>query len=268
MTGRKACYRWRDGACKFSNSCRNAHFRLTWEPDNTSPSTTSRPERPQQPSCTSQRQWPSLPSRSGDSQNVPSQCSAPSQPTGNTTSPAVAQPSPQDGVASTSAPDREAWVAMVARILPLIVPQERSGTKREQMAGMRDGFNLLATRHAELPPHRQVPAINPTGTCMPSASSGSIMAVAAKAASQPINTNQPQSETQVYPFSQCKQVVTESSTPEDQEASNQVPTSNRPSWADMSMTEPDGDVNDPRRLRQLTTAKAAYLHPHLHSRCL
>ena len=76
---------------------------------------------------------------------------------------------------------------------------------------------------------------------MPSASTGSIMAAAAKAAPQPINTNQPQSETQVYPFSQCQQVVTESNAPEDPESSDQVLRGRRPSWADMSLTEPDGN---------------------------
>ena len=94
---------------------------------------------------------------------MPNQSVAPPQFTGDTTSPAVAQSSSQD-VASTSAPDRDAWVAMVTRILPLIVPQERSGTKKEQIVGMRGGLNLLATRFAELPPHRQVPATNPTGS--------------------------------------------------------------------------------------------------------
>ena len=55
---------------------------------------------------------------------------------------------------------------------------------------MRGGANLLAIHCVELPPHRQVPALNPTGTCMPSASIGSIMAAAAKATPQPLSTNQ------------------------------------------------------------------------------
>ena len=201
VTNRKACC-WRDGACRYGNSCKHVRFRHAWAPENMAPSTTNRPEQPQPRSGTSQSQWPGF---------------APSQSTGNAPSPAVAQPSSQDGATSTPAPDRDAWVTMVTRILPLMVPQERSGTKREQIAGMRDGFKLLAAHFAELPPHRQVPATNPTGTCMPSASIGSI------------TQNQPQTETQVYPFSQCKQVVTESNMPEEQESSTQVPTGNRPS---------------------------------------
>ena len=54
VTNRNPCYHWRDRACRFGNSCKHAHFRHAWAPDNMAPSTTSRPEQPQQPSGTSQ----------------------------------------------------------------------------------------------------------------------------------------------------------------------------------------------------------------------
>ena len=125
VTNRKACYHWRDGACRYGNSCKHVHFRHAWAPETMAPSTTNRPEQPQPLSGTSQSQWPGF---------------APSQSAGNTPSPAVTQPSSQDGATSTPAPDRDAWVTMVTRLLPLMVPQERSGTKREQIAGMTTQF--------------------------------------------------------------------------------------------------------------------------------
>ena len=67
------------------------------------------------------------------------------------------------------APDRDDWATIVAKVLPFVLPRECSGTKHEQTVGMRDGNSLVATRCLELPPHRQVPEVNPTGTCMPSA---------------------------------------------------------------------------------------------------
>ena len=155
--------------------------------------------------------------------------------------PAAAQLPLQGGAIGSRSPDREEWATIAAGVLPFVLPQEHSGTRKEQVVGMRDGSNLVATCHADLPIHRQVPAANPTGTCMPPASIRSMMAAAAKATPQPINTSQPQSETQVYPFSQCKQVVTESNTLDDQESSTLLPTGT------LSMNDqdsyPDGDRN-------------------------
>ena len=143
------------------------------------------------------------------------------------------------------APDRDDWATIVARVLPFVLPRECSGTKHEQTVGMRDGNSLVATRCVELPPHRQVPAVNPTGTCMPSASIRSIMAAAAKATLQPLSTNQPQAEKRVYPFSQCKQAVIHLKI---RESSTQLPTGARPLWADMSMNDQDGDLDGSKPL--------------------
>ena len=85
---------------------------------------------------------------------------------------------------------------------------------------MRDGSSLVATRYVDLPPHWQAPSVNPPGTCVPSASIRSKMAAAA--------------ETQVYPFSQRKQVVTDGNTPGDQEPSAMLATGARASGAHLS----------------------------------
>ena len=152
------------------------------------------------------------------------------------------------------------------KVLPFVLPQERSGTKKEQVVGMRDGSNLVATCHIDLPTHRQVPAAHPTGTCMPSASICSMMATAAKATPQPVNTNQPQSETQVYPFSQCQQVVTDSTTPDDQEPATSLPTGNCPSWADKSTNDQDVDPDSTKpvvdKVADSSQRSAMYLHLH------
>ena len=86
-TNRQACYRWRDGACRFGNSCRNAHFRPAWAHDNAPPPATSQPARPSEPADASQSQWPPLSSQGGNSQALPSKWPAPAQPTGNTVPP-------------------------------------------------------------------------------------------------------------------------------------------------------------------------------------
>ena len=111
------------------------------------------------------------------------------------------QPPSQGGAIGSTPPDRQDWANIVERVLPFVLPQELSGTTNEQVVRARDGSNLVGTRYVDLPPHRQVPAVNPRGTGMPSASIRSIMAAAAKATPQPLRTNQPCSETQVYPFS-------------------------------------------------------------------
>ena len=178
MTNRPTCYHWRDGACRFENSCRNAHFRPAWTLDDAPPPTTTQPARSSEPADASQSQWPPLSSQGGTSQASPSQWPAPSQPTGNTAPPVTAQQSLRGRAKGSRSSDRAEWGTVVVWVLPFILPQERSGTCKEQVAGMKDGYSLVATCHTDPPAPRQVPAANPTGTCTPSASIRSMMATA------------------------------------------------------------------------------------------
>ena len=51
----------------------------------------------------------------------------------------------------------------------------------------------------------------------------------------------------MYPFSQRKQVVTDSNTPEDQESTALLATGTRPSWADLSVNDQDGYPDGDKR---------------------
>ena len=144
VSNRKTCYPWRDGACRFGNSRRNAHFRNAGAHDNAPLQVTSQPARPSEPADAWQSKWPPLSSQGGNSQASPSKWPAPSQPTGNT--------APQGVTTGSTAPDRDDWATIVARVQSFVLPQEHSGTKNEQTVGMRDGNNLVATRYAALPP--------------------------------------------------------------------------------------------------------------------
>ena len=119
------------------------------------------------------------------------------------------------------------------------------------------GYEQLVAARAlpELPElqQRKIPAVNLTGAHMPSASLASVHAAAAKSSAPPPSTNQSQSDTTVFPFSQHRQVVTPSdnipdpSTKADRSSEEE---GNRNSWADMSEDVPEttaGSLSSNRR---------------------
>ena len=142
---------------------------------------------------------------------------------------------------SRSAPSAsDEWARVVAEVLPHMLPSTpTSGTSRRGLLSTAERARLIATRSLLNLSRRKVPDVNPPGTHTPSASLASVRAAVEKASAPPPCTNQPQSETKVYPFSKCQQAVTPSDQPDG--SSNSQPRQAgrvRNSWADMSEHEP------------------------------
>ena len=132
---------------------------------------------------------------------------------------------------------------MVRQVLPYLSSSVTAGGGVNAPHSSTTGYEqLLAARTLpELPEsqHRKVPAVNPTGTHMPSASLASVRAAAAKSSSAPLpSTTQSQSDTTAL-FSQHQQVVTPSDNAPDPsvKADRSGEDAGRNSWADMSMSE-------------------------------
>ena len=144
---------------------------------------------------------------------------------------------PTQAKAQTQLPLDE-WAKVVQGVLPYLSSDAKASAGTRTMASNnRDCGHRRAARALPELPYRKVPEINPTGAHTPSASLSSVHAAAAKSSAPPPSTNQTQSETNVFPFSQYQQVVTSSDNIPDSSADTNRPKEeggNRNSWADMS----------------------------------
>ena len=151
---------------------------------------------------------------------------------------------------------------VVAQVLPQMLPDApASGTRKRVHLSAGECARLIAACWLPDLKYRKVPDVNPPGTHMPSASSASVRAAADKGSPPPPYTHQPQSESKVYPFSQCQQVVAPSDQPDGSSNSGPRQTGSvRNSWADMSEHESASVSGSQGKVKRLLSLPSFPLH--------